>query len=160
MGIKFPAKQEQAKKMQVTLKEPNSKPSSASSKGSNNGARQQQQNFSSTNSNLIEAIKKSQESTNKKESESEDELPGNMTIRNRPENLPMRTLSPVEPSISQGNNNNNKNNDQHYNDTLFDDQQRTYSPNELDSIRSNYENNLKKNISDDEGLFSTFLFFF
>ena len=140
-GIKLPKNQVEYEEDKNDFKETmrSSRPSSASKTIGPN---------LSTNNNLIEAIQKSQDSTNKKESESEDEMIGNSTIRRRPENLPRGTLSPVEHSA----NDNPPQSFQHYNDTLFgDDQQRTYSPNELDSLRSNYQNNLmKNNLSDEE----------
>ena len=72
---------------------------------------------------------------------------GNATIRQRPDNL--KTPSPVDrPKTPQA-----TATEQHFNDTMFGDEQaRTYSPNELDSLRSNYQNNLAAAaaMSDDE----------
>ena len=74
---------------------------------------------------------------------SHDEISmGNSTLHSKPEKLPQ--LKNSKSSIT----NSNVKTNPHYDDTMFGDElPRTYSPNELDSLRHVYQNNA---ISDDE----------
>lgn len=74
---------------------------------------------------------------------------GNATIRRRPDNL--EELKTNSPRSSRGNSPQNTADNQHYNDTIFGDEapMRTVSPNDFDSIRSNYQHNLAA-VSDEE----------
>lgn len=85
-----------------------------------------------------------------------DSSVGNATLRRRPEGVD--TLQSTEGGLQDQRDSfdgtaTNENNNQHYNDTMFGGEetaeglQRTASPNDFESIRSNYQHNLT-NISD------------
>jgi hypothetical protein len=74
---------------------------------------------------------------------------GNTTLHSKPEKIPSLKNSPKHSKSNSFNASSVANT--HYNDTMFgDDPARTYSPNELDSLRNVYQNNAD-NQSDDEG---------